>query len=71
MLDRKGDRRQRDRRPGRRPPPEPVAPRGGARWLGIAVVVLVALIVVGRLQHDRLLPHSHCNDLKRKVDLAV
>ena len=28
-------------------------------------------IVVGRLQHDRLLPHSHCNDLKRKVDLAV
>lgn len=28
-------------------------------------------IVVGRLQHDGLLPHSHCNDLKRKVDLAV
>lgn len=23
-------------------------------------------IVVGRLQHDELLPHTHCNDLKRK-----
>jgi len=28
-------------------------------------------IVVGRLQHDRLLPHTHCNDLKRKVDLSA
>jgi len=28
-------------------------------------------IVVGRLQHDGLLPHSHCNDLKRKIDLAA
>lgn len=27
-------------------------------------------IVVGRLQHDRLLPHSHCNDLKRRLDWA-
>lgn len=25
-------------------------------------------IVVGRLQHDRLMPHSHCNDLKKKYD---
>jgi hypothetical protein len=24
-------------------------------------------IVVGRLQHDRHLPHSYCNDLKRKL----
>lgn len=25
-------------------------------------------VVVGRLQHDRLLPHSHCNDLKRRFE---
>ena len=24
-------------------------------------------IVVGRLQHDGHLPHSHCNDLKRRL----
>lgn len=27
-------------------------------------------IVVGRLQHDKLLPPSHCNDLKRRLDWA-
>ncbi len=27
-------------------------------------------IVVGRLQHDNLLPPSHCNDLKRRLDWA-
>lgn len=27
-------------------------------------------IVVGRLQHDKKLPHSHCNDLKRRLDWA-
>ena len=25
-------------------------------------------IVVGRLQHDGILPHSHCNDLKRRLE---
>ena len=25
-------------------------------------------IVVGRLQHDRLMPASHCNDLKKKYE---
>jgi HTH-type transcriptional regulator / antitoxin HigA len=25
-------------------------------------------IVVGRLQHDRLLPYTHCNDLKRRFE---
>lgn len=28
-------------------------------------------IVVGRLQHDGLLPQSHCNDLKKKIDLGA
>lgn len=27
-------------------------------------------IVVGRLQHDKLLPPSHCNDLKRRLEWA-
>lgn len=27
-------------------------------------------IVVGRLQHERLLPHNHCNDLKMKLEWA-
>ena len=27
-------------------------------------------VVVGRLQHDRLIEHRHCNDLKRRVDLS-
>ncbi|MGH9877399.1 MAG: helix-turn-helix domain-containing protein [Nitrososphaerales archaeon] len=27
-------------------------------------------VVVGRLQHDRILPHSHCNILKRKLRWA-
>jgi HTH-type transcriptional regulator / antitoxin HigA len=26
-------------------------------------------VVVGRLQHEELLPLSHCNDLKRKYEL--
>jgi hypothetical protein len=34
-----------------------------ARQIGIA-----AGIVVGRLQHDRLLARSDCNDLKKRVD---
>lgn len=56
MLDRKGDTRQRDRRPGRHRPPQPVTPSGATRWLGIAVLVLVALIVVGRLQRPAEIP---------------
>jgi addiction module HigA family antidote len=36
-----------------------------ARRLGIAPG-----IVVGRLQHDGRLPHSHCNDLKRRLRWA-
>jgi Zn-dependent peptidase ImmA (M78 family) len=24
-------------------------------------------IVVGRLQHDGVIPHSHCNELKKKI----
>jgi hypothetical protein len=28
-------------------------------------------IVVGRLQHERLLPPSHCNDLKRRYQFKV
>lgn len=27
-------------------------------------------IVVGRLQHDKVLPYNHCNDLKRRFDWA-
>lgn len=27
-------------------------------------------IVVGRLQHDSLLPHTHCNHLKRRLELV-
>ncbi len=34
-----------------------------ARSIGIAPG-----IVVGRLQHDGTLPHSHCNDLKRRLE---
>ncbi len=30
-------------------------------------VGVAAGIVVGRLQHEGLLAHSHCNDLKRKL----
>jgi hypothetical protein len=58
MLDRKGDARQRDRRAGRRRPPrpEPVPPSSTTRWLGVAVLVLVALIVVGRLQRPAEIP---------------
>jgi HTH-type transcriptional regulator / antitoxin HigA len=26
-------------------------------------------VVVGRLQHEKLLPLSHCNDLKQKYEL--
>jgi addiction module HigA family antidote len=36
-----------------------------ARQIGVAPG-----IVVGRLQHDRLLPFSHCNDLKVRLDWA-
>jgi addiction module HigA family antidote len=32
---------------------------------------IAAGIVVGRLQHDGLLPHSHCNDLKRRLAWAT
>ena len=56
MLDRKDDTRQRNRRPGRRGPPEPAASRTTTRWLGIAVAVLVALILVGRLQRPAGVP---------------
>ncbi len=28
-------------------------------------------IVVGRLQHDGVLAHNHCNELKKKIDWAV
>ena len=56
MLDRKGDTRQRDRRPGRPRPPQPATPSGATRWLGIAVLVLVALIVVGRLRRPAEIP---------------
>jgi len=52
MLDRKSDARQRDRRRGPRPAPQPLAPGKGTRWLGIAVAILVALILVGRLQRS-------------------
>ena len=27
-------------------------------------------IVVGRLQHEKLLPHSHMNDLRRQFELT-
>ncbi len=27
-------------------------------------------IVVGRLQHERHVPHSHCNDLKLRLEWA-
>ena len=37
--------------------------RNFARSVGIAPG-----IVVGRLQHDGVLPHSHCNDLKRRLE---
>jgi Zn-dependent peptidase ImmA (M78 family) len=39
--------------------------RAFARSIGIAPG-----IVVGRLQHDGILPHSHCNDLKRRLEWA-
>jgi addiction module HigA family antidote len=40
--------------------------RDFARELGIAPG-----IIVGRLQHDGLLPHSHCNELKRRLAWAT
>lgn len=39
--------------------------RGFAKQLGISPG-----IVVGRLQHERSLPYSHCNDLKRRFVLV-
>ncbi len=28
-------------------------------------------IVVGRLQHEKLLPYNHCNDLKRHLEWSI
>jgi Zn-dependent peptidase ImmA (M78 family) len=37
------------------------------RWFADTIGVAPG-IVVGRLQHDGVLPHSHCNGLKTKLD---